>query len=96
MVLRLTSRHGIHLQSDISVNALVIRAVQSQKCIVWYAVDYILSFYHIIILSRCGSYLNGNVTSSQLHGTKIKTYYYSCMYRHNLYINNLKEIVFPL
>jgi hypothetical protein len=28
-----------HVQFDISANALEIRAVQSPKCIVWYAVD---------------------------------------------------------
>jgi hypothetical protein len=33
------ARHAIHLQFDISTNALEIRAVQSQKCIEWSAVN---------------------------------------------------------
>jgi hypothetical protein len=36
---RSTARHAIHLQFDISANALKIKAVHSLKCIVWRAVD---------------------------------------------------------
>jgi hypothetical protein len=36
---RSTARHAIHLQFDISTNTLVIRAVQSPKCIVRCAAD---------------------------------------------------------
>jgi hypothetical protein len=34
-----TARHVIHLQFNISANALVIRGVQSLKCKVWCGVD---------------------------------------------------------
>jgi hypothetical protein len=37
LTVRSTARHAIHLQFDISANALEIKAVQSQKCIVSYA-----------------------------------------------------------
>jgi hypothetical protein len=41
LLIRSTARHAIRLNSqfDISAIALVIRAVQSTKCIVWRAVD---------------------------------------------------------
>jgi hypothetical protein len=39
LIVRSTARHALHLQFDISANALDIRVVQSPKCIVWCAVD---------------------------------------------------------
>jgi hypothetical protein len=45
-----TARQAIHLQFDISANALEIRAVQSPKCIVCYAV--VCTFFKDSFLSR--------------------------------------------
>jgi hypothetical protein len=42
----------MHLQFDISANALEIRAVQSPKCIVWCAVNCTLQ------LSQFGGFIN--------------------------------------
>jgi hypothetical protein len=39
LTVRSTASHAIHLQFDISANALDINAVLSPKCIVWCAVD---------------------------------------------------------
>jgi hypothetical protein len=48
-----TVRHAIHLQFNISANALDIRSVQSPKCIVWCAVDCtVIKCFKIILQNK--------------------------------------------